>query len=102
MQISTTANPSPVDDTRLAEILTNPGFGQHFTDHMLTVEWTPKAFVFRIDGRETARITEGISEVLQYPILSLLSSDYELEDLGNENRLPQHVYVDWMQAWEGT
>ena len=37
MQISTTANPSPVDDARLAEILANPGFGQHFTDHMLTV-----------------------------------------------------------------
>ena len=43
MQISTTANPTPVDDARLAEILANPGFGQHFTDHMLTVEWTPDA-----------------------------------------------------------
>ncbi|HEY0645463.1 MAG TPA: branched-chain amino acid aminotransferase [Nocardioides sp.] len=43
MQISTTANPTPVDDARLAEILANPGFGQHFTDHMLLVEWTPDA-----------------------------------------------------------
>ena len=43
MQISTTANPAPVDDARLAEIHANPGFGQHFTDHMLTVEWTPDA-----------------------------------------------------------
>ena len=43
MQISTTANTSPVDDARLAEILANPGFGTHFTDHMLTVEWTPDA-----------------------------------------------------------
>ena len=41
MQISTTANGHPVDDARLAEILTNPGFGTHFTDHMFTVEWTP-------------------------------------------------------------
>jgi branched-chain amino acid aminotransferase len=41
MQISTTANPTPVDDARLAEIHANPGFGLHFTDHMLTVEWTP-------------------------------------------------------------
>ena len=38
MQISTTANPTPVDDARLAEILANPGFGTYFTDHMLTVE----------------------------------------------------------------
>jgi len=41
MQISTTANPTPVDDARLAEILANPGFGMHFTDHMFLVEWTP-------------------------------------------------------------
>ena len=33
----------PVDDARLAEILANPGFGNHFTDHMFTVEWTPDA-----------------------------------------------------------
>ncbi|MET1058392.1 MAG: branched-chain amino acid aminotransferase [Nocardioides sp.] len=42
MEISTTANTAPVDDARLAEILANPGFGQHFTDHMFTVEWTPE------------------------------------------------------------
>jgi branched-chain amino acid aminotransferase len=51
MQISTTANPSPVDDARLAEVLANPGFGQHFTDHMFTVEWTPG------EGWHDARIT---------------------------------------------
>src|SRR5687767_14925297 len=43
MQISTTANPSPVDLARLEAIHANPGFGQHFTDHMLLVEWTPDA-----------------------------------------------------------
>ena len=51
MQISTTANPSPVDDARLAEILAAPGFGTHFTDHMFTVEWTPDR------GWHAARIT---------------------------------------------
>ncbi|QBX54242.1 branched-chain amino acid aminotransferase [Nocardioides seonyuensis] len=51
MQISTTANPAPVDDARLVEILANPGFGTHFTDHMLTVEWTPEK------GWYDARIT---------------------------------------------
>ncbi|WP_193615017.1 branched-chain amino acid aminotransferase [Nocardioides lijunqiniae] len=43
MQISTTANANPVDDSRLTEILANPGFGIHFTDHMFLVEWTPDA-----------------------------------------------------------
>src|SRR5918911_3607771 len=51
MQISTTPSTAPVDDARLAEILANPGFGTHFTDHMFTVEWTPA------DGWHDARIT---------------------------------------------
>ncbi len=51
MQISTTPSTQPVDDARLAEILENPGFGLHFTDHMFTVEWTPS------DGWHDARIT---------------------------------------------
>ena len=43
MEISTTLSEHPVDDARLAEILAEPGFGNHFSDHMLTVEWTPEA-----------------------------------------------------------
>ncbi|MEN8675222.1 branched-chain amino acid aminotransferase [Nocardioides sp.] len=41
MQIRTTLTTTPTSDERLAEILANPGFGTHFTDHMFTVEWTP-------------------------------------------------------------
>ena len=51
MEISTTRTATPVDDARLAEILANPGFGVHFTDHMFTVEWTPDA------GWHDARVT---------------------------------------------
>ena len=43
MEITTTASSSPVSDERLAEIPAHPGFGNHFSDHMLTVEWTPDA-----------------------------------------------------------
>ncbi|WP_370288636.1 branched-chain amino acid aminotransferase [Nocardioides sp.] len=42
MQITTTLSANPTDEARLAEILANPGFGVHFTDHMFTVEWTPE------------------------------------------------------------
>ena len=41
MEISTTLSTTPTSDERLAEILADPGFGTHFTDHMFTVEWTP-------------------------------------------------------------
>jgi branched-chain amino acid aminotransferase len=36
-----TPNPAPVPEGRRREILENPGFGLHFTDHMLTLTWTP-------------------------------------------------------------
>ena len=51
MEITTTLTDTPVDDARLAEILADPGFGTHFTDHMFTVEWTPDK------GWHDARIT---------------------------------------------
>jgi beta-glucanase (GH16 family) len=67
--------------------------------HVFSVEWTPEAYVFRVDGRETWRTSAGVSGVPEYPILSLLSSDYELPNLGGEDRLPQHLDVDWVQFW---
>ncbi|WP_309647859.1 branched-chain amino acid aminotransferase [Nocardioides sp.] len=42
MQISTTLSSDLTSDDRLSEILANPGFGLHFTDHMFLVEWTPE------------------------------------------------------------
>ena len=42
MEISTTLCDRPLADDRLAEVLANPGFGTHFSDHMLTAEWTPQ------------------------------------------------------------
>jgi branched-chain amino acid aminotransferase len=41
MEISTTLSERQVDDDRLSQILANPGFGNHFSDHMFTAEWTP-------------------------------------------------------------
>ena len=34
---------SPVEAARRDAILADPGFGQHFTDHMFVSEWTPEA-----------------------------------------------------------
>jgi len=51
LEITTTPSESPRSDSEVAQILADPGFGTHFTDHMLTVEWTPDA------GWHDARIT---------------------------------------------
>jgi branched-chain amino acid aminotransferase len=51
LQIDVTPNHRPVAAERLTEVLANPGFGLHFTDHMFVVEWTPA------DGWHDARVT---------------------------------------------
>ena len=42
LEISVSPAAEPVAPERLAEILADPGFGLHFTDHMFTAEWTPE------------------------------------------------------------
>ncbi len=34
-----TPNPSPATPERITEVLANPGFGMHFTDHMVTIRY---------------------------------------------------------------
>lgn len=51
LDISVTTSTTPRSDAELAEILAEPGFGTHFTDHMLTVEWSPEK------GWHDARVT---------------------------------------------
>ena len=51
LQIEVTPRQDPVAPDRLAQILEDPGFGTHFTDHMLVAEWTPD------QGWHDARIT---------------------------------------------
>ncbi|HEX3824580.1 MAG TPA: branched-chain amino acid aminotransferase [Mycobacteriales bacterium] len=41
LEFSVEATPTPTPPGRLAEILAAPGFGKVFTDHMVTVRWTP-------------------------------------------------------------
>jgi branched-chain amino acid aminotransferase len=43
LNFSTTPNPSPVSAERRAQILSNPGFGKFFTDHMASITWTAQA-----------------------------------------------------------
>lgn len=71
--------------------------------HVFSVEWSTSGYIFRIDGQEVGRITKGVSSVPEYPILSLLSSDYELPklpDRDEKKNLPQTMQVDWIKTWQ--
>ncbi|MDM4762156.1 branched-chain amino acid aminotransferase [Galbitalea sp. SE-J8] len=40
LEFARTPNPAPVDPAKRAEILADPGFGNHFTDHMVDICWS--------------------------------------------------------------
>ena len=67
--------------------------------HVFSVQWTPRTLVFRIDGKETARMSGGVSAERQFLILSLIAADYEIPKIKGRH-LPQHMYVDWVRVWE--
>ena len=67
--------------------------------HVYSVEWTPKGYIFRMDGKETYRINEGVSQIPQYLILSLFSADWEAPRL-DRKKLPNSMDVDWVRVWQ--
>jgi beta-glucanase (GH16 family) len=67
--------------------------------HVFSVQWTPKAYIFRVDGIQTRRITRGVSKVPEFLILSMLSSGWELEKM-NRKTLPNATQVDWVRYWQ--
>ena len=75
-------------------------YGDDWADefHVFSVEWTPDAYVFRIDGQVTQRLEGETSGREEFLILSLLSSDYELPRFNGE--LPEQMEVDWARVWE--
>ncbi len=75
------------------------GWWQEF--HVFSVEWTPEEYVFRVDGREYYRETQAVSQVPQYLVLSMLASDYELDDL-DASDLGDTAQVDWVQVYDWT
>jgi len=68
--------------------------------HTYTVVWTPKAYVFSIDGKETLRVTDAVSQQPVFMILSLLSSYYELPALKKNKKFPVTMQVDWVRVWQ--
>lgn len=42
LNFTVTKNSNPTSSADIATILENPGFGKHFTDHMVTIDWTPE------------------------------------------------------------
>ena len=66
---------------------------------MFSVEWTPQEYIFRIGGHEVWRTSAGVSDVPEFLILSMLSSDFELPEVGSDPT-PRTAEVDWVAFWQ--
>jgi beta-glucanase (GH16 family) len=69
--------------------------------HVFSIEWTPTEYVFHIDGHEVWRTDQGISDVPEFLILSMLSSDFELPHVGTDPT-PRTADVDWVAFWRAS
>lgn len=67
--------------------------------HVFSVQWTPRAYTFRVDGVKTFRTSRGVSGQPEFLILSMLSSGWELEKL-EPGTLPFATRVDWVRYWQ--
>lgn len=84
------------DEFNSTMAMKGPGaFSQRY--HVFSLEWTPKEYVFRVDGREFHRTSRSISQAPQHLILSNLTSSYELVDLKN---VKDTAKVDWVRVWK--
>lgn len=86
----------PIKPSKVQSIIGNHRISDGF--HVFTVVWTPTAYVFSIDGKQTLKVTGGISSEPVNLVLSLLSSDYELPALKGA-KLPATMQVDWVKVW---
>lgn len=67
--------------------------------HVYSVKWTPEAYVFYIDGVEVNRITEGLTGIDQFLVLSNLTSNWELPRM-RPGQPDGRMSVDWVRVWQ--
>jgi hypothetical protein len=56
-------------------------------------------YIYRVDGREIFRNTQGVSGVEEFLLLSLSTKDWELSEL-DPSLLPSTMQVDWVRVWQ--
>lgn len=81
----------------------------NWSDKMLTykVHWTKDFYRFYISNLPVAQFTDGLSVSPHFPVLSMLTRDYEVANQGYHKQgnqalihtQPSIMYVDWIRAW---
>lgn len=74
------------------------GVGEGF--HTFGLEWTPEKYIFYVDGYKFYEVTQGISKVDEYIILSMELPN-EMKDLVN-TKFPDVFIVDYVKVYKKT
>jgi beta-glucanase (GH16 family) len=80
----------------LSNVPTIPGLGDGW--HTFGLLWTEEEYVFYVDGKETWRTQEAISNRDQYLVLSLEVDDWAGDITKAE--LPDSFYVDYVRVYQ--
>ncbi len=67
--------------------------------HVYSLLWTPEEYIFFIDGKETWRTSEAVSNHDEYIILSLLTSKSEAKKIKRKH-FPDTMLVDWVRVFQ--
>ena len=72
------------------------GVGTGF--HTFGLEWTPEKYVFYVDGLKFYEVTQGISKIKEYLILSM---EYPSNpDDMTRTLYPDAFVVDYVRVWQ--
>lgn len=74
------------------------GLGEGF--HLIGMEWTPTEYVMYCDGKETYRLTEAVSQVPSYPIISCEIGPWAGDIEKFEANLPNVLTVDYIRVYQ--
>lgn len=66
--------------------------------HQFALLWTENEYVFFIDGVESWRLNEGISQTEQHIVLSLVTAEWENQRL-DASLLPDEMLIDYVRVY---
>jgi len=66
--------------------------------HVIGMDWTPREYVFYVDGQETWRTGQAVSQIPQYIVLSLEVGGWAGEL--SEEKLPDSVLFDYVRVYK--
>lgn len=97
-QFKIPADDDPAQAITRTDARLDPGDSWSKRYHVFSVRWTPDRYDFYVDGVRTLSEPRGVSHVPEVPILSMLTSGWEVGRFPSGADL--RTDVDWVRVWQ--